>query len=327
MLKVSIIIPVFKVEPYIERCVCSVLNQTYRELEVILIDDCSPDHSLDIAKQVVEKSEKSRDLDFVFLKHEKNRGLSAARNTGIKAATGDYFYLLDSDDEITPVCIEKLISLVIKHPNVDLVQGNTWCNKKGYEWMDISKKHFPEYTDDTTWIKKQLINIDYNLRDFLPVNSCNKLIRRTLFSENNLWFKEGLIHEDEHWRLMSRNYIKSIAFCNDITYNYYLRENSIVTSSPKKDKRYHAFLEIYKDYIPTIGDYPNEDIKKIFVRLLTIRKDYAHVDDMSSIEKHYLDVLKKIIKSKSLNIRIKFALLYLMLPSKVVKFRILNKLL
>ena len=68
MLKVSLIIPVFKVEPYIERCVCSVLNQTYRELEVILVDDCSPDHSFDIAKQIVEKSEKSKDLEILYLK-------------------------------------------------------------------------------------------------------------------------------------------------------------------------------------------------------------------------------------------------------------------
>ena len=82
--KVSIIIPVYNKEDYIERCIYSVMNQTYRCLEVILIDDCSPDGSMAVARRVIAESENSKDLEFVFLRHEKNLGLSEARNTGIK---------------------------------------------------------------------------------------------------------------------------------------------------------------------------------------------------------------------------------------------------
>ena len=105
---VSIIIPIYNVEKYIVRCIDSVLNQTYRNIEVILVDDCTPDRSMDMAREYIEQSLLSEDLDFVYLKHDHNRGLSAARNTGMYAATGDYVYFLDSDDKITEDCIGVL---------------------------------------------------------------------------------------------------------------------------------------------------------------------------------------------------------------------------
>ena len=101
MTTISIIIPIYNVEPYIIRCVDSVLRQTYRQLEIILVDDCSPDHSMEIARKHIEASTSSKGLKFKYIKHEKNRGLSAARNSGLDAATGEYIYFLDSDDEIT----------------------------------------------------------------------------------------------------------------------------------------------------------------------------------------------------------------------------------
>lgn len=324
MLKVSIIIPVFKVEPYIERCVCSVLNQTYRELEVILVDDCTPDQSMNIAKLLIEKSEKSKDLEIIYLKHEINRGLSAARNTGIKAAKGDYIYLLDSDDEITPICIENLISLAQKYTNVNIVQGNTWCNNEKYKWLDLSTKGFPEFSSQKEWIRKQFVNIDNKYKDFIPVTAWNKLYLRKWFVENNLWFKEGIIHEDEHWRIMYWKYIDTIAFTKDITYNYFIREGSIVTSNKKKDKTLHSLLEIYRDYLPTIGNYSNDEIKIVLFRVINIIKKPGLVADMNSIVNHYYEVMKEVKHTKSLNLRYKIALYYISLPSHYIKYKVLN---
>lgn len=324
---ISIIIPIYNVEQYIERCINSVINQTYRQLEVILVDDCSPDNSMSLARQLVDKSTNKEGLTFKFIKREENGGLSAARNMGIKAATGDYFYLLDSDDEITPICIERLATLAQKYKGVNIVQGNTWCNDERYKWLDLLTKNIPEYSQDKMWIRKQFINVDYNLKDNVPVTAWNKLFNRTWFVDNNLWYKEGLIHEDEHWRLMYWKYINSIAFTNVITYKYYIREGSIVTSAKTKDKKYYSFLEIYKDYLPTIGKFSNEDLRKILTHLLKIRRDYEHVSDVESFTNHYNDVLKEVIKNSSLNFRIKLALLYISLPPKYVKFRVLNKIL
>ena len=87
---VSIIIPVYKVEPYIIKCIDSVLHQNYRFMEVILVDDRTPDHSMQMAIDYIEQSKLSHDIHFKYVKHDCNRGLSAARNTGIDAATGEY---------------------------------------------------------------------------------------------------------------------------------------------------------------------------------------------------------------------------------------------
>ena len=119
-MKVSIIIPVYNVSKYIERCLKSALDQTWKDLEIILVDDCTPDDSMDIARSVLETSSRSNMV--TILKHEKNRGLSAARNTGIRQAKGDYLYFLDSDDYLPVNSIELLADAAIRH-NVDFVIG------------------------------------------------------------------------------------------------------------------------------------------------------------------------------------------------------------
>ena len=115
-MKVSIIIPIYKVEPYIERCIQSVLRQTYRDLEVILVDDCTPDRSMELAKACIEQSPLSKDLQIVYLRHEQNRGVSVCRNDGIDAATGEYIMFIDSDDHITDDCVETLVKPLENYP-------------------------------------------------------------------------------------------------------------------------------------------------------------------------------------------------------------------
>ena len=103
--KISIIIPIYNVEPYIEDCLQSVMRQTYRGMmECILVDDCGTDNSMKVAEQLIKIY--NGPIDFKVLHHEHNRGLSAARNTGIDAACGDYVYFLDSDDWISDDCFE-----------------------------------------------------------------------------------------------------------------------------------------------------------------------------------------------------------------------------
>ena len=115
-MKVSIIIPVYNVASYIEECIQSVLDQTYPDLEVVLVDDCGTDHSMELAENLIRKS--NRSSIFRIEKHDRNRGLSAARNTGIKTATGEYLYFVDSDDKISQDCIEKLVQFVRSYPQV-----------------------------------------------------------------------------------------------------------------------------------------------------------------------------------------------------------------
>ena len=119
-MKVSIIIPVYNVEQYVEECLQSVANQTMTEgIECIIVDDCGPDNSAAIAKRFIDSYQ--GDIRFTFLQREKNGGLSAARNTGIRAATGEYVYFLDSDDYLVPSAIETLISIADRNGGVDLL--------------------------------------------------------------------------------------------------------------------------------------------------------------------------------------------------------------
>ena len=120
---ISIIIPVYNVAPYIERSLKSVMGQTYAgDMECLLVDDCGSDDSMAIAERVIGAY--TGPIRFRILHHDHNRGLSAARNTGTDAATGDYVLYLDSDDELAEDCIEKLMRPVEEDATVEMVVGN-----------------------------------------------------------------------------------------------------------------------------------------------------------------------------------------------------------
>ena len=146
-IKVSIIIPIYNVASYVERCIRSVMNQTLtKEIECIILDDCGSDNSIDIAENLI--SEYVGCIDFRILHHDFNRGLSAARNTGIDSAKGEYIYYLDSDDKIVPDCIEKLVSSVKKHPDSQIVFAGAEASADNYKWLDYTTKELPEYSDN-----------------------------------------------------------------------------------------------------------------------------------------------------------------------------------
>lgn len=222
-MKVSIIIPVYRVEPYIVRCIDSVLNQTYRCLEVILVDDCTPDSSMTIAREHIEQSLLSEDLDFVYLKHEYNRGLSAARNTGIEAATGDYIYFLDSDDGITDDCIELMVDAVTEEDGIEMVVGDIQQIPQTYDWPVF---YIPGiHTTD-------IIELACSYRIYSM--ACNKLIQRHFLTRNNLYFKDGLYHEDELWNIMVACKLSKMKFIQNKTYKYFIRQGSIQSTQSYK---------------------------------------------------------------------------------------------
>lgn len=107
---------------YIERCVNSVINQTYSPIECLLVDDATPDDSISKCERLIADYKGS--TRFVILHHDRNRGLSASRNTGLDAATGDYVFYLDSDDELKPDCIEKMVRPIKSNPAIEMVLGN-----------------------------------------------------------------------------------------------------------------------------------------------------------------------------------------------------------
>lgn len=247
---ISIIIPVYNVAKYIEACISSVLKQDYKggHIECIIIDDCGEDNSIQIVQNITNHSPSNIDIKYIF--HKENSGLSAARNSGIKAATGDYLFFLDSDDTLPTDALTNLTLPLKKYGMVDLVVGSTQTSipLKSLEWLNLQNKNLPEYSNSATWIKEKLLE-----RYTLSMIACNKLIKRTVLVNNNLYFKEGIIHEDDHWNFYLAKYINSICIIKEMTYNYTIRENSI-TQAYNVDKDNQTYLNICKDWLNSIDN-------------------------------------------------------------------------
>ena len=282
-LKVTIVIPVYQVEDYIESCLKSVANQTYNgAIECIVVDDCSADSSWQIAENFI--SEYNDKIDFKLIRHTENKGLSAARNTGMDHASGEYIYFLDSDDEITPECIERLVKPLDNY-KYDLVTADftivggrlvtTYLKARGEYKSGIKEAYYRKEWNVTAWNK--LCNIDF--------------LRR-----HNLRFKEGIIHEDILWSFYLANFAKSMYALEDKTYIYNSRSSSIMGSMNLKDSK-DSKLVIYSDinsFLAKRGLDKKDDIAYIW------RIKYEMFNDIRSWDfkeaKPYLLTLKKATK-------------------------------
>lgn len=177
MPKVSVIIPVFKVERFAERCAKSLMEQTLQDAEFIFVDDASPDSSMDIIRRVAAEYP----LRAVqFLVHPENKGLPAARNTGLKVATGDYIWHCDSDDYPEPDFLEKMYAAA-RGSNADIVYCDFYLD------FGVSRKYMstPNYSGPEKMIKEGF------LAGQMKFNVWNKLISRSLYEKTGYLFPEG----------------------------------------------------------------------------------------------------------------------------------------
>lgn len=221
---ISVVVPIYKVEEYLLDCVNSIVGQTYKHLEIILVDDGSPDRCPEMCDQLA--SEDSR----IKVIHKINGGLSDARNTGIKAAQGEYIIFIDSDDFwIHTNFLSKLINCVNNYPNADLVffgrtiyRGNKITPRNCIDSNRVNGVPFYE-------------GMKYLLQsNELLTSACMKLIRTSILKENNIYFQKGRLSEDLDWSLTLYQHIDNITAINDNSYGYRKRSGSITTSlSPK----------------------------------------------------------------------------------------------
>ena len=259
-MKVSIIVPVYNVEQYIERCILSVVHQTYTgQMECILVDDRGTDKSIAIVEQFIASYDGS--IDFRILHHTCNRGLSAARNTGTDAATGDYIFYLDSDDELPKDSIQILATQVTLHPSIQCVQGYT-VSIPAKECYDTKCFLGYSYVTDNNWIRSGY----YTAGKTIPVNAWNKLLNVDFLRRNKLYFKEGIIHEDEHWMWFLVKKLQSLVFVFDPTYIHYYTSNSIM-SGLTHEKSAKFWGEILSDWIYYVDEI---SYREQLIKILTI---------------------------------------------------------
>lgn len=220
MISISIIIPIYNVEAYIRRCLESVVTQEFESatVECILIDDCTPDQSMAIVKSMV--SEYKGPISFVLLKHEVNRGLSAARNTGIQHAKGDYIFFMDSDDYILPHSLQYFLVKQSLYKEVDILIGNA-KNCKANNLL-INDVH------DSCLMTNRDLFFQRMLQHKIYLYAWNKMIKRDFLLKHHVFFEEGILYEDQCWSYQLFSKVSSVLLLSQVTYVYEYNPNSIV---------------------------------------------------------------------------------------------------
>lgn len=216
---VSVIVPIYQVRAYVKNCLQSLIGQLKPpSYELILVDDCGQDDSVELALQFLASTETPP--PYRILRHETNRGLSAARNTGIAAATGDYLLFLDSDDQLAPNALSLLYEAALQH-GADVVIGQTSLMTDDPAWMDNQT--------GILWQREEALKA-YIAEQWM-VQGWNKLLRADFIREHHLLFEEGLLHEDNRWSLYLAFSKPSIYCIPERTYVYRnVRPGSIMNS-------------------------------------------------------------------------------------------------
>lgn len=245
--KISIIVPVYKVEKYLNKCIDSILNQSYKNIEVILVDDGSPDNCGKICDEYLLKDNRIRVI------HKENGGLSSARNAGLDIATGDYIGFVDSDDWIEPKMYETLIENVIKYNAQISVGGVVDLLEEGNKYTSIKS------TFDGN-IKIQCLNKEDAMKKFFlgSWSAWDKIYKREVHEK--IRFPEGEINEDEAIAMQILDNCEKIVYTNEVFYNYIKRSDSITTSefSEKKldwYKNCKRNLEFIKENYSSLNEY------------------------------------------------------------------------
>lgn len=284
---VSVILPIYNVEKYLARAVESVSNQTYTNLEIILVDDGSTDSSGKICDDMSLRDNRIKVI------HKPNGGVSDARNVGKKLAIGKYILFVDPDDYIDEKMIEVLVN------NIQEYDADVSC----CQYMDVyDNNSFPQYGDVRI---KKLINRGEFLKEYLydtyiTASVCTKLMKREI--SDKIDFPVGKVYEDAFYHLELAKTADRFICITKPLYYYYHRTNSITTKPYRKENMYA--IEAYNNYLRYIEDDYEGKLKKSLRKSALFRLIHANfgVFDKIIVEKDYKDipeylVVKKFLKS------------------------------
>lgn len=225
---VTISIPLFKCEEFLEKCLLSVLNQTYKNIEVTLINDQTPDNSVEIAEEFITEHQLQ---NWKIYHLEENSGLSIVRNKGIDTAQGKYLFFLDSDDMITPDCIEIMVNIAEKE-QLEMVVGNTiMVNLSDGRERDFFRVNPNQNTiTNNEEVFRAFVNGQYSS------SSWNKLVLLDFIRKNQLYFTRGLFAQDELQSFQTALVLSRLGFINfdKTTLYYYLHSKSVIHNRNKR---------------------------------------------------------------------------------------------
>jgi glycosyltransferase involved in cell wall biosynthesis len=283
--KISIIVPVFNVERFIHSCIESILDQTFKDFELILVNDGSTDQSGDICDEYSNKDKR------IIVIHKENGGQSSARNRGIDVAKGDYFGFIDSDD-----WIDKDMYKILYTKAIETEADITACNIIQYD-KDATKHIYNNKTDDCLYDRNTAMNELY-LNERLTFSPCNKLYKKKLFKD--IRFKEGYILEDMDFAYRIIHQANSIYYKGTPFYNYRYNENSTMrkTFSKMRLDEFEVRKNMFSFYQKNYPSLSNELYAECFLTglMLYINIEKYYKNEINQY-KYLIDIDRKIIKS------------------------------
>ena len=244
---VSIIIPVYNVEKYIEKCIKSIMNQSYKNIEIIIVDDGSPDNSKYIIEELQNEDKR------IKLISQKNSGVSIARNNGIKTASGKYIIFVDADDYLSSEYVEYMLSLITQD-DCDFAYSikNYWFNGEE-QTTKLFKKVI--YSDESSGL---LLSPD------VTVGCWNKIYKKCFLIKNNLYFRDDLYYgEGLNFIIRASLMANKIGIGNKKVY-YYRKNNMTSATTRYNNDKYHNGLKSLK-IIGNLIDLENDYVKSMYV--------------------------------------------------------------
>ena len=264
----SIIVPIYKVEKYLNQCVDAIINQTLKKIEIILVDDGSPDSCPQICDEYARLDSR------VKVVHKQNGGLSDARNAGLIQASGEYVVFKDSDDYWDDDKALEKIKKIIDESSPDVV---TWRRKKIFE---EENRLIPIGYDIDYSLKKDFNDL-FRSRNF-DVSACCKAIKKNLFDKNDLLFEKGVTSEDMEWCARLLACVNTISVSNLDFYVYRKRSGSITNTIGERNiSDVHIHLEKIKEILKTVGQ-EKKQILRIFLAeqfcnyVITVSRSSCH---------------------------------------------------
>lgn len=301
-IKTSVIIPIYNTKDYLDECIQSVINQTQKELEIILVDDGSTDGSGDMIREYAEK------YSFIKAIHQKNKKLGAARNAGVKIAVGEYIYFLDSDDYISEGTLEECYQIA-KRQELDFLMFDaiTFCeegvdNAKEKDTLSYDRSNLS--IEDRVYTGVEFWQQYYNKSGVYPM-AYLVYINREFYKRNDLSFEENVFYEDNDWSVQMYRYAKRIAYIPENFYYRRYRAGSIMLEH-YTDTHFYSTVVLSKKMISMMLDIEDCEVRcmaesvtcGILSRLNSIMRTYHLENRLQSVQNEILSLMEYLYKVK-----------------------------
>lgn len=302
--KISIIVPVYNVEQYIKRCMDSLLDQDFEDYEIVVVNDGTPDNSMSYVKML------QRTNDKIVICNRDNGGLSAARNTGISQAKGEYLWFCDSDDALEGNCLSKLYEKaknncldILLFDEEEIGNADSSCHeRKKSVWTNDDRI---EVVNGSTLLNELVNKKIYN------ASACGYLIKKQVLEDNHLSFYEGILHEDELFTPIALTNSKRTAYIDWMPYKRYVREGSITTSA-NYQKRMEGLGIVIKELVRYYDIKLNSSLEKETFQSILMSQMTHFLGETEKIHhpnkclKQNVKEIREIAKKKGWNLGLKF---------------------